>query len=89
MFTIESNIPVPSEAYERPDARSKFPFAQMEVGDSFFVAGAISRSTRYSAQYRTGHVYVTAPETRDGVEGTRVWRDEGETPIKFPRKPKA
>lgn len=36
MFTIEKGIPVPPTT--RRQANEKFPFGQMEVGDSFFVA---------------------------------------------------
>lgn len=82
MYVIEHDIPIPAN-------HLKYPFAQMVVGDSFFAPCAIGKSTIYSARYRTGHVYFAAPETIDGVEGTRVWRIEGETQIKSRRKRKA
>lgn len=35
MFTIEKGIPIPNSY--RKGAPNKYPFSQMEVGDSFFV----------------------------------------------------
>lgn len=67
-FRIEKNIPAP------PNRRSKYPFADMEVGDSFMIPGAATsakigssisyRCIRYGEKYRTSAV--------DG--GLRVWR---------------
>ena len=69
MFQIESNVPVPVKR-GKP---SKYPFAQMAVGDSFFAAG-VSRgrvgASAWTASKKYGHRYTTQAER----DGTRVWR---------------
>lgn len=66
MYEIEKSIPFPHEA-------KKYPFDEMDVGDSFFVpnkkSGAISGSKQI-AQRRTGFKFVC----RNVDGGVRVWR---------------
>lgn len=74
MITVEKGIPVPAKA-----AQTIYPFAQMQVGDSFFVSGMKSatfggycnRATR-----RLGHRYTVRTVTEHDVRGIRVWRVE-------------
>lgn len=67
-IVIEKGIPAPA-------ARGKYPFAQMEVGDSFFVPGKTSRNFPlgpYNA--RLGFGFRARTVTVDGVTGVRIWR---------------
>lgn len=69
-FKIEKGLPVPM----RPGAR-KFPFGEMEIGDSFFVPGAkiaTVMTLARRASLRTGYKFTG--RTMDG--GVRCWRVE-------------
>lgn len=77
MFAIEKNIPAPSI-----DLRRKYPFREMEVGDSFFVPfdhrepNHLRSSIYTSARDQlggTGQVSIRADKS-DGVLGFRIWR---------------
>lgn len=68
---VDSDIPLPEPV------RSKYPWKQMKVGDSFFVAGMTSgrlgaRARAYSA--RNKEDFVARNVIENGVEGCRVWR---------------
>jgi len=68
MFKVEKGIPV-------PPVKNKYPWLQMEVGDSFFVPGVTCKEFRTqpsSAGRRYGRKY--ASRSVDG--GVRVWRVE-------------
>lgn len=82
-FKIEKNIPVPSKAAD------EYPFAEMEVGDSFFVPIEVksTKSVRnataaYQQRVRnkngtTTLRFTTVIENIDGKEtGVRVWRTQ-------------
>ena len=73
-FEIETGVPLPEK-----NVRYKYPFDQMEVGDSFFVAN--KDTTQMSALCkragkRLGSRYVTAKAERGDQVGVRVWRME-------------
>jgi hypothetical protein len=61
---IEKNIPMPNFS------RTKYPFDQMKVGDSFFASKPTLGSSIMSAEARTGFSFKS--KFQDG--GTRVWR---------------
>lgn len=69
-FKIEKNVPIPSRA-----GRSKYPFEQMDKGDSFLIAAtdkkavASARSSVYSAAAKRKLKVVTRIEEK----GLRVW----------------
>jgi hypothetical protein len=71
-FVIESGVPLPDK-----HVRWKYPFDQLEVGQSFFVpnkdttqmAAACKRAAK-----RLGVRFATAKAERGGQQGTRVWR---------------
>ena len=74
MYEIEKGIPMSStHGRGRP---SKYPFREMEPGDSFFVAGQAPRDGASSAArvfaHRKGQKFST--ETVEG--GVRIWRVE-------------
>ncbi len=64
---IEQNIPVPK----------KYPFAQMQVGDSFVIAENIKRTTVSVAAIRYGKANGMKFTTRKMPDGVyRCWRTE-------------
>lgn len=66
MYRIEKNHPIPEQK-----RATKFPWADMEVGDSFFVKGRKSTSFAVPRKFRQNGFKVRAA-VRDG--GVRVWR---------------
>lgn len=73
-FVIEKDVPLPEK-----NVRWKYPFDQMEVGDSFFVVN--KDTTQMSALCkragkRLGARFVTAKAERGDESGVRVWRME-------------
>ena len=73
-FMIEKNVPLPEQ-----NIRWKYPFDQMEVGDSFFVPN--KESTQMSAlckraSKRLEARFVTAKAEAGDAKGVRVWRVE-------------
>jgi len=74
-FKIEKEVKIPSK-FER--YMSKYPFGEMEVGDSFIageptkqvLARVSNAATRWAKQNANGHVF-TCRTTNDGV---RIWR---------------
>jgi hypothetical protein len=83
-FQIDKNIPI-SSGY-KPKTGSKYPFAKLEVGDSFFVKAdnkkhATIRRDSISALARkhgeeTGKKFAFRVLEESGVWGFRAWRTE-------------
>ena len=75
MLKIDKGVPLPNRL------KSKFPFAEMNPGDSVFIpAGTplerkrvVSRAGVYKFDH-PGWDYQTAVEKRDGIDGVRGWR---------------
>lgn len=74
MITIDKGLPVPKRYKSgRP---YMYPYEQMEIGDSFFVAknrnggGALVNH----AKKVTGHTFTLRTVTENGVKGVRIWR---------------
>lgn len=65
-FKIEKGVPIPG-------GRHKYPFAQMEIGDSFEVTGEDMRKI-YSAASNSGGRHGRSYRTRVTENGIRVWR---------------
>jgi hypothetical protein len=74
-FVIETGVEIPGRKGGRQG--SKYPFAQMSVGQSFLVGSDVKVSTIRSA---IGAFSKDKPEykfaVRDTPEGVRVWRVE-------------
>lgn len=64
-YPIESNVPIPS--------RYKYPFNDLEVGDSFFVPNA-RRANLYSLASLRGKQLHRRFITKAEAGGVRVWR---------------
>ena len=73
-FVIEKDVPLPQK-----NVRWKYPFDQLELGDSFFVVN--KDTTQMSAlckraSKRYGGRFVTSKAEKDDQTGVRVWRLE-------------
>lgn len=82
MFEIESNIPMSKKL-----RKQKYPFAEMEVGDSFFAASEGPNAVRPETVRAAANMYArrvndaggsvkfaTRTDERDGTVGVRVHR---------------
>ncbi len=72
MIQVDKNVELPAL-----DGRTKYPWAEMEVGDSFLVTGVEQRSISTTAGTRSaryGEKYVTRSVVENGEKGGRVWR---------------
>lgn len=71
----EPNIPIPKRVHGRP---SRFPFAEMGVGDSFFVSVAYEDIRNTVRHWSKAHKvkFVCRAVVEEGMTGTRVWRTE-------------
>lgn len=70
-FQIEKNVPIPqANAFGR---NAKYPFRQMEVGDSFFASDTtVQKMSNNACGYKArGHGTFTCRAVDGGV---RVWR---------------
>lgn len=78
MFNIEKGVPKPTGL----KGVRKYPFADMQVNDSFFVptndATGTQNSLRSSARkyQKNGWVFSMPAVTHKGIRGVRVWRDK-------------
>lgn len=74
MIQINKGIPVPDEAWG-----SKYPFREMEIGDSFFEAGGTVSKLQNAASHwrkKAGMKFKARQVCEDGVDGARIWRSE-------------
>jgi len=81
-FAIETGIPVPprnSPGTGRPPLEygSRYPFATLKVGESFFLAGRNSRVfSAYTRTWAMRNGSLRKFRCRDVEGGVRVWRVE-------------
>lgn len=68
-FEIDRNVPPPTDGR---GAKAKYPFRDMEVGDSFYVPGCDANKLRAASRYHksNGRQYTA----RDTAGGARIWR---------------
>lgn len=75
-FKIEKDVPIPaSNAGGREQGRGKYPWQNMEVGDSFYFSHLLRSSVHCATicwAKRNGREW--AFETRDEGRGARIWR---------------
>lgn len=72
-FQVQSGVPIPLKRIPR----AAYPFAQLAVGDSFFVPGGSPQSLTYArsaAEVEFSASYATRKVTESGTSGVRVWR---------------
>jgi hypothetical protein len=73
MFEIESNLPIPKRTGRGGRRGSKYPFANMAIGESFFAPVKPSALRSAVAVYVKAHPGIKfAVRTEEG--GARVWR---------------
>lgn len=73
-YKIEKNVPVPSTLYTKTP---KWPFREMEIGDSFVVPSnevKNARSSAYQLHIRTGMKFIIRLNRTNGEY--RCWRIE-------------
>lgn len=66
MIKIEKRVPMPP----RRNARNGYPWADLKIGDSFFVTDRGLRGSFYSVAARHGYRIAV----RNDGDGIRVWR---------------
>lgn len=67
MYTIEKNIPIAV-------TKVRYPFADLQVGESFFVPGSTARKLSNAAQWYKSKGMKFTCKTMGG--GARCWRVE-------------
>ena len=75
MIKIDKGKPI--AAHPKKAKVSKYPWPDMEVGDSFFLPGmnvAAFSGSAHTAGRRTGKKFSLRTLTEDGVKGVRCWR---------------
>ena len=70
-ITIEKGIPMPRRTRGGPI--DLYPWAKMDIGDSFFVANAKSFNTKIAAR-KYNRQFATRKVVEQGQSGIRVWR---------------
>lgn len=73
-FKIEDGIAIPAERQPRT-RRAKYPWNELEVGQSFFVEGSSARSMGSTASH-AGRRLKRKFIARSTEGGVRVWRYE-------------
>jgi hypothetical protein len=73
-ITIDKGVPIPDGAGVR-DYGCKYPWADMEVGDSFFTYGIKAKSLQ-SMGYRYGRNRGMRFLAVAECDGVRIWRTE-------------
>lgn len=69
---IEKSIPIPTPRYGFGVRKHNYPFADLQVGDSFFVPG-VKNLLGYAPKDAKGCL-TTRTVTENGVKGQRIWR---------------
>ena len=73
MIKIESGIPVPAGTNRSGGRKAVYPFADLKVGESFFVAGKSVKTMSQTANKAAKRIGVELI-TRTVEGGVRVWR---------------
>lgn len=71
---IDDGVPIPESTYHR---KAKYPFNELQAGQSFFVATEKSLASTVTAANKRaadGVKYVGRNVTENGVKGWRIWR---------------
>ena len=75
-IAIQKGIPVPKRAFGRT---CRYPWHEMEVGDSFLFPVNVSPSFCYGAASRASQTYGKKFVVRKTTEGFRCWRVQTES----------
>lgn len=76
MYKIEKDIPAPSERkYNNGGGRQKYPFVDMQIGDSVFIPGATGHEHNACRAARAAASRKKMKITTHFVDGgARIWR---------------
>lgn len=74
-LTIEKGIPIPARTTRGP-TRCRYPFADMEIGDSVFVPETLHNNPRGSLLKQRPKKFVMRQQIVGDVIGLRIWRIE-------------
>ena len=82
VIQIDKNIPVPAET--EVSRNTRYPWLEMDIGDSFFQSPHGSEDqkacrtrmvgARTNRRREHGEDYVIACVTENGIDGVRVWK---------------
>jgi len=73
-IAIDRDIPKPNK--RRRNGKSKYPWEEMKVGDSFAFPHHIQKKSAYSFAYQAGKKYNAKFEVETVEGGIRCWRME-------------
>lgn len=68
-FKIEKGVPAPGRHH-----LNKYPFGEMDAGDSFLVNGGGKEENIINAAYQYGKVHNKKFSCRRTPDGMRIWR---------------
>lgn len=74
MIKIEKNVPIPNK--RGSGRKAKYPFSEMQIGDSFFTDNILPRALYQAAKLwnkRSGKDYRWKAY-KEGEFGARIWR---------------
>ena len=71
-FKIDKNIPMPAIKH----GNAKYPFDEMEVGDSILVKGVAAARSCKQAAYKYGKQNGKKFAARAAANGARIWRTQ-------------
>ncbi len=76
MIDVQDGVPIPRS---RSDRLRKYPWAELAVGQSFFVAGEkqtslIAAAWGWAKRQSPGARFTSRKVVENGVAGVRVWR---------------
>jgi hypothetical protein len=75
MYKIEAGVAVPAKAFGGRSQEAKYPWRDLQVGQSFFVPDAKMSTMSSNAHYRGVKLGVKFTCRKIG-DGVRVWRIE-------------
>lgn len=75
-FAVEEGVPIPEIKRGRRDYTSKYPFRDLEVGESFFVPDRSKKASLGGYCTRMGNRLGRKFTLRVIENGVRVWRTE-------------
>lgn len=75
---IDKNVPIPKQIRSGTPSNAKYPWREMDVGDSIFMklpeAENMSAAARFFAYSNKEYGFTSRTVTENGVKGIRVWR---------------
>lgn len=75
LIPVDQGVPIPDSRFQWFGG-TRYPFKQMEVGDSFFVPGKTIQDLKGPLNYASCDCrrFTTRRVTENGITGLRIWR---------------